>query len=499
MQRILKIDDHRFNRLAILGLAIAFLLQLTVVASAFLTYARNQASGQWVEHSHEVISKLSGLALAIERAETSGRGFLLSGDASRMSAFRDNIGKVPGLLDEIERLTADNPAQQRNMALLRSRVERQSGEISETLELASAGRMPEAMAEFRRDAPLRRVVVVREIIDRMVTNEHRLLDQRRNTEQRSSIFLKGVLGGAALLMVLAAVATILLARRYIADLAYARDRLSVLNRDLEGEVERRTADVLRANEEIQRFAYIVSHDLRSPLVNILGFTAELEATNQVLGSLISAAEKVAPKLLTDEVRDAQSDLPEAIGFIRSSTHKMDRLINAILRLSREGRRTLAPELLPMDRVIEDIAASFARQVEETGAKLTIHKPLPDITNDRVAIEQIFSNLIENALKYRDPSRPAEITVRGNGEDGRAIFEVEDNGRGIDPKDHQRIFDLFRRSGAQDQNGEGIGLAQVRALVNRLGGYIDLESKLGFGSVFRLNLPITYVDYGAGNE
>ena len=74
-----------------------------------------------------------------------------------------------------------------------------------------------------------------------------------------------------------------------------------------------------------------------------------------------------------------------------------------------------------------------------------------------------------------------IKVRGRTEGERAIFEIEDNGRGIDPKDHQRIFELFRRSGAQDRSGEGIGLAQVRALVNRLGGYIDVESSLGEGS------------------
>ena len=109
----------------------------------------------------------------------------------------------------------------------------------------------------------------------------------------------------------------------------------------------------------------------------------------------------------------------------------------------------------------------------------------------MAIEQILSNLIENASKYLQPGRPGEIRVSAEQRRDRVIVSVADNGRGIDPRDHQRIFDLFRRSGQQDQPGEGIGLAHVRALAYRLGGTIDVESQLGQGSTFRLNLPATY--------
>jgi signal transduction histidine kinase len=122
----------------------------------------------------------------------------------------------------------------------------------------------------------------------------------------------------------------------------------------------------------------------------------------------------------------------------------------------------------------------------------VRRPIPQIVTDRVAIEQILSNLIENATKYLQPGRPGVITVSGEQRRDRVILSVADNGRGIDPRDHQRIFDLFRRSGQQDQPGEGIGLAHVRALAYRLGGMIDVESEPGRGSTFRLNLPKTYV-------
>jgi signal transduction histidine kinase len=182
------------------------------------------------------------------------------------------------------------------------------------------------------------------------------------------------------------------------------------------------------------------------------------------------------------------DLPEAIGFIRSSTQKMDRLINAILRLSREGRRVIAPEKLDMKRLVGGVADGIRHQATARAATVEIETPLPDIVSDRVAVEQIFSNLVENAVKYLAPGRPGLITVRGRTEGDHVIYEVQDNGRGIDPKDHDRVFDLFRRSGAQDQPGEGIGLAHVRALAYRLGGLITCQSTLDQGATFTLSLP-----------
>ena len=116
------------------------------------------------------------------------------------------------------------------------------------------------------------------------------------------------------------------------------------------------------------------------------------------------------------------------------------------------------------------------------------RPLPGITSDRLAIEQVFGNVIENAVKYLDPARAGRIEVTGRVDGQRAIFEIADNGRGIDPRDHARIFDLFRRSGAQDQPGEGIGLAYVRAAVRNLGGDVTVDSVAGQGSTFRVTLP-----------
>ncbi|MBA1156977.1 PAS domain-containing protein [Microvirga mediterraneensis] len=265
-------------------------------------------------------------------------------------------------------------------------------------------------------------------------------------------------------------------------------RTEAETRRLASVLAERVTELDAANEEIQRFAYIVSHDLRAPLVNIMGFTSELEGVQAQIEQLYRNMQQADPSLISPTVREAiEADLPEAIGFIRSSTVKMDKLIGAILKLSREGRRVLAPEPISMAQMLEAQRRSVAHQLSERGAELFL-EPVPDLTSDRLAIEQIFGNLIDNAVKYLDPSRPGRIVVRGHDLGASVVYEIEDNGRGIDPKDFERIFDLFRRSGVQDQQGEGIGLAHVRALVRRLGGTISVSSSPGEGSTFTVVLP-----------
>jgi signal transduction histidine kinase len=308
--------------------------------------------------------------------------------------------------------------------------------------------------------------------------------------------------GSGLVIALAAI-SIFLVRWSSRARDNAESRLRDNNLNLEATVDERTADLREANDEIQRFAYIVSHDLRSPLVNIMGFTSELEelrgdifrriATLDRAGAeapLVPADAGEIEPLLEGQDKQLSQDFAEALGFIKSSIGKMDRLITAILNLTREGRRQFQPVKIDTRELIEGIVSTVAHQAAEAEAQIRI-EPLPDIVSDRLAMEQIFSNLIDNALKYLKPGVPGDITVRGRTKLGFAIFEVADNGRGIDAKDHQRIFDLFRRAGTQDKPGQGIGLAHVRALVRRLGGTMSVASELHQGSTFTITLPIAW--------
>jgi signal transduction histidine kinase len=295
-----------------------------------------------------------------------------------------------------------------------------------------------------------------------------------------------IIGGVLIVAVVGGSAYV--AARYTRDLLAAQEEVRALNVSLEERVNERTVELSRANEEVQRFAYIVSHDLRSPLVNIMGFTSELEAGMQVIERYLSAANDDEDPALKEARQALETDMPEAIGFIRSSTGRMDNLINAILRLSREGRRRLEPQRIDMAQLLDAATDTVVHRLAEQGGEIRVEPPVPDLTSDRLAMEQIFGNLIDNAVKYLDPDRPGRIVVRGRTIPYGVQFEVEDNGRGIGPADRERIFELFRRAGAQDQAGEGIGLTHVRALARRLGGEITLESELGKGTVFRLTLP-----------
>jgi signal transduction histidine kinase len=256
------------------------------------------------------------------------------------------------------------------------------------------------------------------------------------------------------------------------------------------EAERKKLDqrLREANEEIQRFTYIVSHDLRSPLVNIMGFASEIDVwQKQIFARLGVLRAQVGSEQDGESDEALRSDVEEALSFIKSSVAKMDRLIGALLKLSREGQRQFQPQSIDMSKLLRSTLEALAYQAQAVNAKISIGE-LPTITSDRLALEQVFSNLMDNAVKYLRAGVPGSIEVGAVEADGVITYEVRDNGRGIAARDRERIFDLFRRSGIQDRPGDGIGLAHARTLVRGLGGSINVESEPGRGTVFKVTLP-----------
>ena len=257
---------------------------------------------------------------------------------------------------------------------------------------------------------------------------------------------------------------------------------------IEAEKKKLDQSLREANDELQRFTYIVGHDLRSPLVNIMGFSSELDVwQKQVFERITALRAQVAADRDGDKDLALHTDVEESLSFIKSSVAKMDRLIAALLKLSREGQRLFQPQLVDMAQLLRSNSDALAYQVQAANAEIRFGA-LPTITSDRLALEQVFSNLMDNAVKYLRTGVPGQIDVEGVESYGSITYEVRDNGRGIATKDRERIFDLFRRSGVQDRTGDGIGLAHARTLVRRLGGSINVESELGKGTVFKVTLP-----------
>jgi signal transduction histidine kinase len=174
------------------------------------------------------------------------------------------------------------------------------------------------------------------------------------------------------------------------------------------------------------------------------------------------------------------EFDEAVEYIKGSIAKMDRLINAILVISREGRRNLRPESVDMTALVRAVADGYMHRTIEIGAEITVEL-LPAMTIDRLAIEQVFSNLLDNAVKFMRADVPGRIHVKGCETPFSVVYEVRDNGRGIDLRKTRSACSSC--SAARGRKGEGIGLAHVRALVRRLGGSIRLASEPGQGCTF----------------
>jgi signal transduction histidine kinase len=492
-------------QIALLSAGFLVLIAISAVSIVLVNKARNDS--RWVIHTVEVENQISTVLLDIRRAESAARGYLLTSQPKFLAEHEAAVKRIPSGLEKLANLTIDSALQVENSKQLRAAAESRLEEFAKAIDFVKRNDVPGGIAMLR-DGSSAAVQRIADIATTMRAEEDHLFQMRTRAADRSQTLSAIVTTAGSGMVLILAGASIFLVRRSTQARDKAEQQLRDSNLNLETIVETRTADLREANEEIQRFAYIVSHDLRSPLVNIMGFTSELEELRTDIFTRIAKYSRAAGAQIPEPIGDTDpatapelqaedkqlsQDFSEALGFIKSSIGKMDRLISAILNLTREGRRDFQPVHIDTRELIETIISSMAHQASEANTQIRVEQ-LPNIVSDRLAMEQIFSNLIDNALKYLKPGVPGDILIKGRPKLGFVIFEITDNGRGIDPKDHTRIFDLFRRAGLQDRQGQGIGLAHVRALVRRLGGTIHVSSELLAGSTFTVTLPARW-NYG----
>lgn len=223
----------------------------------------------------------------------------------------------------------------------------------------------------------------------------------------------------------------------------------------------------RNKAELDAFVYRVSHDLKAPVVSLYG-----------MASIIS--EDYGEKL-GEQGKHYLSRLMANAGMI-------ERLLADLLAYSRVGRKELNPERLQADAVVQEALGQFAKEITERKIRVEVRSPLPALFFDRTELEQLFSHLVGNAIRFMDDRPDAAIEIGGAADDTAVTFYVRDNGIGIDPQYHEIIFGVFERLREIETEGTGMGLALVRKILDHAGGKIWVESRKGEGAIFYFSLP-----------
>lgn len=255
------------------------------------------------------------------------------------------------------------------------------------------------------------------------------------------------------------------------------------------EQKAREAELQQLNQDLESFAYIASHDLRAPLVNLKGFSGEIDyALNEVRQVILPCSEYLPASDKERLTMTLDRDIPESLNFIRAAVEKMDVLTSSILDMSRIGRREYARAMVDTNQIVKRCLDSLAYEIGRR--KVTVEcENLPTVFSDAIAMEQIFGNILDNAIKYLDPVRPGQIWISARQVENHTEFTIRDNGRGIGAQDRAKVFDIFRRAAnVSDIRGAGMGMAYVKAIVRKIGGHIWFDSVLDEGSAFTFILP-----------
>jgi signal transduction histidine kinase len=447
------------------------LLLGVVVASAFASYQQGQS---WVAHTNEVISTVDRLLLAVTRAESAQRGFLLAGNEAYNARLTKAAADSETELSHLLALTTDNATQHQNARTMKARVEERLQGLAVLVAKRQAGPLEsETTALVMADG----TAVMQSIweLSREITRyEKDLLASRQ-----SSVRLAGyVVIGSFAICTLVTIGLLLwayeLIKHYAADRERAQAEVMLLNADLEKRVAARTADLeaavnnlQRSNEDLTKFAYVASHDLQEPLRTVASYVSllSMKYTGQI---------------------DEQAD--KYIRFAVEGSKRMQTLVHDLLTYSRVGTGTIKVTNVDMNKVLRDARQNLDVLISENHVAIAA-SVLPTLVADEGRMLQVFNNLIANAIKFRHLSRPCCISIEAEQQSSDWVFQVKDNGIGFEQQYSDRIFTLFQRLhsiGAYP--GTGIGLAVCKRIVEQHGGRMWATSTLGEGSTFFFALP-----------
>jgi signal transduction histidine kinase len=445
--------------------------------------------------SQEAITAGSELQKSVISLETGLRGFVASGRDRSLEPWNDGLRQYPQQVDALKALVSDVPSQQASVMQIESEIDDYVALWGRPLLDLARDDLPSARSVIVNATGRLRIVKIRNDFAKLFTAERAVARSREDrAEGRSTLGIGAGMGGLALVFLLAIGAALFL-RRYVvrpvkavagasADLAagdmsvrvppMSDDELGDLARAFnamaEGlersraEVAQRTEELERSNEELDRFASVVSHDLQAPLATVSMYAQLLERRHG----------------------ESLGDDRRIVDGICQATGQSRELIRDLLEYSKAGRGELRARPVDTNHLVGEVLEMLAAPIQEAGAAVDVDE-LPGVTGDPANLRQVFQNLISNAIKFSEEE--PHVSVSAERRDGVVRFAVADNGIGMDPKDAKEIFEPFHRlHGGSHYPGTGIGLAVCERIVEHHGGRIWAESQPGEGSTFRFELP-----------
>lgn len=523
----------RLTTKGLLLIAIPALFELALLSGLVKAQSDSAQAERWALHSQEVLRQTTAILEPVLGESVALRGAVLENDsrfATPLALWMD----VDRRIDQLAELVADNPRQVARVVQLRQSVQAYRQWSDRMQDMLHSRRRPDVLERFRDLAQSDVLDRFRQQVVAFQSEERRLDMQRLNAADAARerqqmlvgaavfgsllfvalavwLFTRGVRGRLA---VLSDNAGRLAGNEPLAPIAAGGDEIARLDltlhetsrRLLEAEriqarfhadLARRAAELARINESLRQqtqenemFIYSVSHDLRAPLVNLQGFSKELiracdELRVAVRESSLGAGTRERIERVVDE------DIGEALHYLQTAVLRASHIIDALLRLSRVGRVEYRQQKVEVRDIVRRVIDAMQGSIRARGAQISVDA-LPAVWGDATALEQVFANLIGNAVNYLDPAREGRIEIGTTppplGVHSLRIFYVRDNGLGIPVVALPRLFNAFQRLHGNVVAGEGIGLALVRRVVERHGGRVWVESKEGEGTTFYVSLP-----------
>lgn len=522
-------------RKGLLLISLPLILQLILTAFLLRTRSDAEAAEQRASYGRMVILEANRAFALLLESHAAARGYVVTGHADFGTQSERTATEAMKALESLRAMVEDRGEQAERVAAVRERAQNLVTWLEQLRGLVEAGDQKASVEEVRRLEGKRLREEVRFELDRFLAEERRLDDLATEDLNRTRQRQAWTLGLGALTGVLVAATAVYLfarevssrlavatenARRLaentpladpvpgqdeIAELDAAMHRTATLLTDAVAKqaayktaLEQRAAELVQTNDSLRQqtqenemFVYSVSHDLRSPLVNLQGFSRELLHAGEDLRRLF--AQHPVPDALRDQVNDIiERDITDSVRFIQSAVTRSSGIIDALLRLSRAGRLEYRWQMVSVRGAVLRVIEAMDSSIEEKQATVAIAE-LADAWGDPTAIEQIFGNIIGNAINYLDPARPGRLEI-GMLDEGRLdlhglrTYYVKDNGLGIPQAYLGKVFVAFQRLHGEVAKGEGIGLALVRRAVERHGGRVWVESEDGVGTTFFIALP-----------